>query len=53
LSSRVANDWLSLTVVDPTQGHDAFHDRRDFEWVPLTDRAEAVRTPATPSVGDD
>jgi uncharacterized protein YbcC (UPF0753/DUF2309 family) len=32
------NDWLSLTVVDPTQDHRAFHYERDCEWTTLDER---------------
>jgi len=53
LTTLLDNEWLALTVVDPTQDHDAFHYERDLEWTPLTDRADAVRSPAAPSVGDD
>jgi len=35
------NDWLSLTVVDPTQDHGAFHYAEDLEWTPVTDRPTA------------
>ncbi|WP_050033848.1 DUF2309 domain-containing protein [Halorubrum halophilum] len=31
------NDWLSLTVVDPTQDHRAFEYERDMEWRPLSE----------------
>ncbi|WP_336326550.1 DUF2309 domain-containing protein [Halovenus sp. HT40] len=48
------NDWLSLTVVDPTQDHRAFHYDEDLEWTPLSDGP--VPTPADtaePVAADD
>jgi len=46
------NDWLSLTVVDPTDGHRAFHYESDLEWTPMAERAAAAA--ATPTaVADD
>ena len=30
------NDWLSLTAVDPTQDHRAFHYEQDLEWTPAS-----------------
>ncbi|EMA59146.1 DUF2309 domain-containing protein [Halorubrum lipolyticum] len=31
------NDWLSLTVVDPTRDHRAFEYERDSEWQPASE----------------
>ncbi|WP_435099344.1 DUF2309 domain-containing protein [Halorubrum sp. N11] len=55
------NDWLSLTVVDPTQGHRAFEYERDLEWQSLSEPAETdlpetePEAPAAPepAVADD
>ncbi|WP_144922744.1 DUF2309 domain-containing protein [Halorubrum salsamenti] len=50
------NDWLSLTVVDPTQDHRAFEYERDMEWQPLSEPpATEPERPAAPepAVADD
>ncbi|WP_435064944.1 DUF2309 domain-containing protein [Halobaculum sp. EA56] len=48
------NDWLSLTVVDPTRDHRAFHYEEELEWAPGYERAEAgPETPNAPAVADD
>jgi len=48
------NDWLSLTVVDPTQDHRAFHYDRDLAWEPAAERIEAQPEMQTaPAVADD
>ena len=48
------NDWLSLTVVDPTRDHRAFDYESDLAWTPTPEgtepRHEARKTPA---VADD
>ncbi|VTT85639.1 Hypothetical transmembrane protein coupled to NADH-ubiquinone oxidoreductase chain 5 homolog [Halorubrum sp. DM2] len=50
------NDWLSLTVVDPTRDHRAFHYESELEWTPLAE-SERVEPPAetstTPAAADD
>ncbi|SDF41804.1 hypothetical protein SAMN04488067_104128 [Halorubrum xinjiangense] len=49
------NDWLSLTVVDPTRDHRAFHYESDLEWSAPTESAQ-VEAPAgssAPTVADD
>ena len=54
------NDWLSLTVVDPTQEHRAFEYERDSAWRPLSESSALdpkaptapEREPA-PAVADD
>ena len=48
------NDWLSLTVVDPTQDHSAFEYLSDLEWLPASERPEtrSETQPARP-VADD
>ncbi|GAB6862815.1 DUF2309 domain-containing protein [Haloplanus litoreus] len=48
------NDWLSLTVVDPTQDHRAFHYEAELEWIPRSERTEAhPKMPNAPAVADD
>jgi uncharacterized protein YbcC (UPF0753/DUF2309 family) len=48
------NDWLSLTVVDPTQDHRAFHYEEDLEWRPLDEAAQRHPEPATArAIADD
>jgi uncharacterized protein YbcC (UPF0753/DUF2309 family) len=48
------NDWLSLTVVDPTRDHRAFHYEQGLEWTPEAADAEAsAETPNAPTVADD
>ena len=56
LADLLDNDWLSLTVVDPTQDHDPFHYDGDLSWTsvrsdaPAPDDTDHVTTPA---VADD
>jgi uncharacterized protein YbcC (UPF0753/DUF2309 family) len=51
------NDWLSLTVVDPTRDHEAFHYEENLSWTgdaesePLADAEPA--TAQTPVAADD
>ncbi|QSG09809.1 DUF2309 domain-containing protein [Halapricum desulfuricans] len=45
------NDWLSLTVVDPTQDHRAFHYEAELAWSPATEQTADV--PNAPAVADD
>ncbi|WP_434521696.1 DUF2309 domain-containing protein [Halorubrum sp. AS12] len=50
------NDWLSLTVVDPTQEHRAFHYEEELEWTLLSEpgRTEPpAEAPTAPAVADD
>jgi uncharacterized protein YbcC (UPF0753/DUF2309 family) len=48
------NDWLSLTVVDPTQDHRAFDYEDGLEWTPTFARPDARReAPTAPAVADD
>ncbi|MFB6202738.1 MAG: DUF2309 domain-containing protein [Halorhabdus sp.] len=48
------NDWLALSVVDPTQDHRVFHYEADLAWEPLTGAADAKPQVAeTPAVADD
>ena len=52
------NGWLSLTVVDPTRDHRAFHYDGEMEWAPV-DGGDIVRPApeaepaADPAVADD
>ncbi|WP_200530672.1 DUF2309 domain-containing protein [Halorubrum sp. LN27] len=55
------NDWLSLTVVDPTQDHRAFEYERDLAWRPLSEPSAAepeqpeqpTAPEPTPATADD
>ncbi|PHQ38722.1 DUF2309 domain-containing protein [Halorubrum persicum] len=42
------NDWLSLTVVDPTRDHRAFEYERDMEWQPVSDPSATEPAAAEP-----
>ncbi|GCF15838.1 UPF0753 protein [Haloarcula mannanilytica] len=54
LAELLDNNWLSLTVVDPTQDHSAFQYERDLEWSPMSELAEAnTVSPTAPAVADD
>ena len=54
LAALLDNDWLSLTVVDPTQDHRAFQYERDLEWTPVSERAVAdAMEPTASAVADD
>ena len=54
LTDLLDNGWLSLTVVDPTRDHRAFHYEGDLSWdaVSAPDVARPASAP-TPSVADD
>jgi len=48
------NDWLSLTVVDPTQDHRAFHYQEDFEWTPVATQTDPLpEEQGVPAAADD
>ncbi|QAU14273.1 DUF2309 domain-containing protein [Halorubrum sp. BOL3-1] len=50
------NDWLSLTVVDPTRDHRAFHYEAELEWTPLSESEGAeppAEAPTAPTAVDD
>ncbi|KAA9405145.1 DUF2309 domain-containing protein [Haloarcula hispanica] len=54
LADLLDNNWLSLTVVDPTQDHRAFEYERDLEWSPVSDLSEAEATePFAPAAAND
>ena len=54
LAQLLDNDWLSLTVVDPTQDHRAFRYEADLEWIPESDPVEAhPEASNAPAVADD
>ncbi|KAA9395861.1 DUF2309 domain-containing protein [Haloarcula sp. CBA1130] len=54
LTDLLDNNWLSLTVVDPTQDHRAFEYEQDLEWSPLSGLSEADLAESTaPAVADD
>jgi hypothetical protein len=54
LAQLLDNDWLSLTVVDPTQDHRAFRYETDLEWIPESDPVEAhPEASNAPAVADD
>ena len=51
MAELLENNWLSLTVVDPTQDHRAFHYESDLEWMPVSERPEAnPEVPTAPTV---
>ncbi|MFC4408283.1 DUF2309 domain-containing protein [Haloarchaeobius iranensis] len=54
LTQLLDNDWLSLTVVDPTREHRVFHYEESLEWVPEPERTEAApEIPSAQAVADD
>jgi uncharacterized protein YbcC (UPF0753/DUF2309 family) len=54
LAELLDNDWLSLTVVDPTQGHRVFHYEEALEWTPVSEPTDArPEPPNAPAVADD
>jgi uncharacterized protein YbcC (UPF0753/DUF2309 family) len=54
LRELLDNDWVSLTVVDPTQNHRAFLYDRDLEWEPVSGELQAdSRVTNAPVVTDD
>ncbi|MFB6170482.1 MAG: DUF2309 domain-containing protein [Haloarculaceae archaeon] len=54
LTQLLDNDWLSLTVVDPTQDHRAFHYEADLTWQPVAEQTEArLEAPNASAVADD
>jgi hypothetical protein len=56
LAELLDNGWLSLTVVDPTQNHDAFHYDGELDWTavhPDARLADSADPMNAPSVADD
>jgi hypothetical protein len=54
LTQLLDNDWLSLTVVDPAQDHEAFAYDEALEWTAVSEGIDATsETPETPAVADD
>jgi uncharacterized protein YbcC (UPF0753/DUF2309 family) len=55
LTDILDNNWLSLTVVDPTREHRSFHYAGALEWVPAPDRTgtDAPTPRPAPAVADD
>jgi len=54
LATLLDNNWLSLTVVDPTQDHHAFQYERDLEWSTVSEVSEAdPAEPTATAVADD
>ena len=54
LTTLLDNDWLSLTVVDPTRDHEAFHYEEELSWTGLEADAEpASPQPAVAPPADD
>ncbi|MEZ3162987.1 DUF2309 domain-containing protein [Halorubrum sp. RMP-47] len=47
------NDWLSLTVVDPTRDHRAFRYDEELAWTPASDDAEPRSAPTKPPAAAD
>ncbi|MEF8822429.1 MAG: putative inorganic carbon transporter subunit DabA, partial [Halovenus sp.] len=48
------NNWLSVTVVDPTRDHQAMQYTADCEWTPATEQPEKASDPVpTTPVADD
>ena len=48
------NHWLSLTVVDPTQDHRAFHYDGELTWTRISEQPKvSPDLSATASVADD
>jgi len=54
LADLLDNNWLSLTVVDPTQDHRAFEYEHDLEWSAVSELSEADPAETTaPAAADD
>jgi uncharacterized protein YbcC (UPF0753/DUF2309 family) len=47
------NDWLSLTVIDPTRDHRAFEYEEELAWAPVPEEAETHAEPRTASAAVD
>ena len=54
LTDLLDNNWLSLTVVDPTQDHRAFEYEYDLAWSPVSELSEGdLVEPTAPAAADD
>ncbi|MXR50255.1 DUF2309 family protein [Halovenus sp. WSH3] len=53
LQELLDNNWLSLTVVDPTQGHRALRYEEDLEWTPVSDEELSTPEETEPLAADD
>ena len=54
LTEILDNNWLSLTVVDPTQNHRVFHYDESLEWTAVSKQTDAQpEMPNTQAVADD
>ncbi|MFB6071527.1 MAG: DUF2309 domain-containing protein [Halobacterium sp.] len=54
LRKLLDNDWLSLTVVDPTDDHRAFHYEAALDWTPVVEQADAApASEKAPAAADD
>ncbi|MFY4813485.1 DUF2309 domain-containing protein [Haloarcula sp. AONF1] len=54
LANLLDNNWLSLTVIDPTQDHSTFEYEQDLEWSPASELSGTdLADPTAPAVSDD
>ncbi|WP_435364235.1 DUF2309 domain-containing protein [Haloarchaeobius sp. DYHT-AS-18] len=54
ITQLLDNGWFSMTVVDPTQRHRAFHYEENLEWTPVSEQLEAQPARVAPTaVADD
>jgi uncharacterized protein YbcC (UPF0753/DUF2309 family) len=54
VATLLDNNWLSLTVVDPTQQHRAFHYEEELEWQPAVGEPNVSKpTSDAPTVTSD
>jgi len=53
LTELLDNNWLSLTVVDPTRDHRAFHYESELEWTSASERNAQAEATNAPAVADD
>ncbi|WP_435318801.1 DUF2309 domain-containing protein [Haloarchaeobius sp. TZWSO28] len=54
ITQLLDNGWFSMTVVDPTQRHRAFHYEENLEWTPVSEQIDAQPAKVAPTaVADD
>ncbi|MFW5974147.1 MAG: putative inorganic carbon transporter subunit DabA, partial [Natrialbaceae archaeon] len=54
LAELLDNDWLTLSVVDPTRDHQVFHYEQDLDWTAASaEPGVHPATPSAPAVADD